>query len=76
MVETLEQCQLDLFTRLAGRSYLEVIGDADRIEVAGYPVYLASKDELIGWKSQSASEQDQMDALALRRLQENPLDAF
>ena len=72
IVEEVEQCQIDIFTRISGRRYSDVIGDADRFEVGGYQIAVASKVSLIGWKSKSVREKDQFDALALRRLQENP----
>lgn len=72
IVEVTEQCQIDLFTRMAGRSYSDVIGDADRFEVGGHQIAIASKKSLIGWKSVSVREKDQFGANSLRRLQENP----
>ena len=72
IVEETEQCQIDLFTRMAGRNYADVIKDADSFEVGGYRILIASKQSLIGWKSNSVREKDRFDADALRRLQENP----
>lgn len=72
IVEESEQCQIDIFTRMSGRRYMDVIEDADRFEVGGYQIAVASKASLIGWKSKSVREKDQFDAAALRRLQENP----
>jgi len=72
IVEETEQCQIDIFTRMSGRRYSDVIKDADRFEAGGYQIAVASKTSLIGWKSQSVREKDQFDAAALRRLQENP----
>jgi len=72
IVEETEQCQIDLFTRMSGRRYLDVIEDADQFEVGGHVIDIASKVSLIGWKSKSVREKDRMDADALRRLQENP----
>ena len=71
VVEEVEQCQIDIFTRISGRRYIDVIADADRFEVGGYKIAVASKTSLIGWKSESAREKDQLDTLALRRLQDN-----
>ena len=72
IVEETEQCQIDIFTRMSGRRYVDVLVDADRFEVGGYQIAVASKASLIGWKSKSVREKDQFDAAALRRLQENP----
>lgn len=72
IVEETEQCQIDVFTRMSGRRYGDVIEDADRFDVGGYQIAIASKASLIGWKSNSVREKDQFDAMALRRLQENP----
>jgi hypothetical protein len=72
IVEETEQCQIDLFTRMSGRSYQDVIEDADRFEVGGHLIAVASKNSLIGWKSKSVREKDRFDAEALCRLQENP----
>ena len=72
IVEETEQCQVDIFTRMSGRRYVDVISDADRFGVGGYQIAVASKASLIGWKSKSVREKDQFDAMALRRLQENP----
>lgn len=72
IVEETEQCQIDLFTRMSGRTYSDVIADADRFKVGGHSIAVASKNSLIGWKSKSVREKDRFDADALRRLQENP----
>ena len=72
IVEETEQCQIDLFTRMSDRRYMDVIEDADKFEVGGHEIDIASKVSLIGWKIRSVREKDRMDADALRRLQENP----
>ncbi len=72
IVEETEQCQIDIFTRMSGRRYADVILDADRFEAGGHRLAVASKASLIGWKSKSVREKDQFDAQALRQLQENP----
>lgn len=72
IVEETEQCQIDLFTRMSSRRYQDVIADADRFQVGGYQIAVASKNSLIGWKSGSVREKDRFDAEALRRLQGNP----
>ena len=72
IVEEVEQCQIDLFTRISGKRYKDVLEDADRYTIGGHEIAVASKSSLIGWKTKSVREKDQLDALALRRLQENP----
>jgi acylphosphatase len=72
IVEETEQCQIDIFTRMSGRRYEDVISDADYFDVGGHRIAIASKPSLIGWKSASLREKDQFDADALRRLQDNP----
>lgn len=72
VVEETEQCQIDIFTRMSGRRYGDVVLDADKFEVGGHEIAIASKASLIGWKSKSAREKDQFDAMALRRLQDDP----
>jgi len=72
IVEETEQCQVDLFTRMSGRRYADVISDADLFDVAGRQVAVASKSSLIGWKSVSVREKDRFDADALRRIINDP----
>jgi hypothetical protein len=67
-----KQCQIDIFTRMSGRKFSDVIVDADRFEAGGHQIAVASKASLIGWKSKSEREKDQFDAAALRRLQGDP----
>ncbi len=72
IVEETEQCQIDLFTVMSGRTYADVIQDAAKFMVGGHAVPYASKASLIGWKSKSVREKDQLDASALRMLQDDP----
>jgi hypothetical protein len=72
IVEETEQCQIDLFTRMSGRRYEEVLADADHFTVGGHAIPIASKASLIGWKEVSVREKDRLDASALRRLIEDP----
>jgi hypothetical protein len=72
IVEEVERCQLDLFTRMSGRKYDEVVQDADSFLLAGRQIVFASKSALIGWKERSVREKDRLDALALRELIANP----
>jgi hypothetical protein len=72
IVEETEQCQIDLFTRMSGRTFEDVAIDADVFVVRGQSVRYASKASLIGWKESSVREKDKLDASALRQLIENP----
>lgn len=72
IVEEAEQCQIDVFTVMSGRKFTDVIGDADLFPIQGRKVHYASKKSLIGWKEKSVREKDRLDAMALRRLQEDP----
>jgi predicted nucleotidyltransferase len=72
IVEESEQCQMDIFTRIAGRRYRDVMEDADVFNLQGRSIPHASKASLIGWKSRSGREKDQLDVLALCRLIEDP----
>lgn len=75
IVEETEGCQIDLFTRMTRRGYADVLADAACLTVKGHVVRYASKSALIALKENSVREKDRLDALALRKLQENP-DAF
>lgn len=75
IIEESEQCQIDVFTIMSGRRYREVAQDADTLALTGRCIRYASKNSLIGWKEKSVREKDRLDAMALRRLQEDP-DAF
>lgn len=72
IVEEVEQCQIDLFTRMSGRKYADVISDADSFLLNCREVYFASKSSLIAWKEKSVREKDRLDAMALHELLENP----
>jgi len=71
-VEEAEQCQIDIFTRMSGRKYVDVMEDADGFPLQGHEIAIASKASLIKWKSKSVREKDRLDAMALMELQENP----
>jgi hypothetical protein len=72
IVEETEQCQIDLFTRISGRTYGDVVVDADTFSLGGRMIRYASKESLIAWKEPSVREKDRLDALALKRLAEDP----
>jgi hypothetical protein len=72
IVEETESCHVDLFTRMSGKRYEDVVGDAEIFNLNGLEVRYASKDALIAWKEKSVRDKDRLDAMALRRLQEDP----
>jgi hypothetical protein len=72
IVETTEQIQLDVFTRMSGLHYSDVITDADRLQLGTRVIRYASKASLIRWKEVSVREKDRLDAMALRKLTANP----
>ena len=72
IVEESEQMQIDLFTRIAGRTYSDVVGDSEPFMVRGHRIAVASKKTLIGWKQQSHREKDRLDARALHELEKDP----
>ena len=72
IIEAAEQCQIDIFTILSGRTYDEVIKDADSIVLNERSIHYASKASLIGWKEASAREKDRLDTFALKQLLEDP----
>jgi len=72
IVEETESCHVDLFTRMTGRRYEDVVRDAEVFTLNGLKIPFASKDALIEWKEKSLRDKDRLDALALRRLQANP----
>lgn len=72
IVEEVEQCQIDIFTRMSGKKYADVVVGADLFPLSGHQLSVASKTSLIDWKSRSVREKDKIDAMALRRLLEDP----
>ncbi len=72
IVEEVEQCQLDVFTRMSGRTYQDVAKDSDTFHLDGREILFASKAALIAWKEKSVREKDRLDALALRELIDDP----
>lgn len=72
IIEEVEMCQMDLFTRLSGVTYDEAIRDADRFSLDGHWIHYASKSTLIRWKQKSVREKDRLDASALNLLQKDP----
>lgn len=72
IVEESEMSQVDIFTRMAGLSYDDLISDAESLELAGRTVRYASKPALIHLKEKSSREKDQFDVVALKKLEKNP----
>jgi hypothetical protein len=72
IVEESEGCSVDLFTRMTGRRYEDIITDADTFNLNGLEIRYASKGALIAWKEKSLREKDRLDALALKKLQADP----
>lgn len=72
IIEEAENCQMDVFVRMSGRRYADVLADADRLGIQGKVIPYASKASLISWKENSVREKDRLDAKALRLLMENP----
>lgn len=72
IVEESEQCQIDIFTRMSGRRYADVVTDAETFAIRANTIRYASKASLIGWKENSVREKDKIDAMALRKLQDDP----
>lgn len=72
IVEETESCQIDVFTVMAGFHYPDIITDADFFPVGSHQIPFASKASLIRWKGNSVREKDQLDAMALRKLMDDP----
>ncbi len=72
VVEESEQMQIDIFTRMGGIRFSDVIEQADRHQVGGRTILVASKQTLIRWKERTGREKDQLDVMALRQLEKDP----
>jgi hypothetical protein len=72
IVEETEQCRIDIFTRIGGRRYADIIAEADVLTLGDQTLHYASRATLLGWKESSVREKDRLDAIALRRLQIDP----
>ena len=71
LIEESEGCQLDIFTVMSGKSYADLAEDAEIFKVQGLEVLYASKKSLIDLKSNTVREKDQLDVLALKKLEED-----
>lgn len=72
IIEEVEMCQIDIFTRLSGIKYAQVIVDADVFQIGAHQIRYASKSSLIFWKQNSVREKDRLDASALELLIADP----
>lgn len=68
IVEEIEQCQIDIFTKMSGLHYQDLAKDAECFPIGALTILYASKPALIHLKSGSVREKDQMDVRALRQL--------
>lgn len=68
VVEESEYCQIDIFTRMTGLYYSDLLRDAGTLEIGDRIVRYASKAALIRLKSTSVREKDRLDVIALERL--------
>jgi predicted nucleotidyltransferase len=68
IVEESEFCQIDIFTRMTGLYYADLLPDAGTLDLNGRTIRYASKASLIRLKSSSVREKDRLDVIALSRL--------
>lgn len=72
IVEEVERSQLDIFTRMSGFLFEDLVKDAEAFHFSDREVLYASKKTLIDLKSRSVREKDQMDVAALKKLEADP----
>lgn len=72
IVEETELCQIDIFTRMSGQCYQDLATQAKPFKVGDHEILCASKASLIALKEVSHREKDKLDALALRKLLQDP----
>lgn len=72
IVEETEQCQIDIFTRMSGQTYADILVSAEVFVLSGREIHYASKTSLIFWKQSSVREKDRLDAMALQKLIMDP----
>lgn len=70
IVEESELCQIDIFTRMTGLYYADLLPDAGTLDLSGRSIRYASKAFLIRLKSSSVREKDRLDVMALQRLEQ------
>lgn len=71
IVEETEQSQIDIFARLSGLRFPDLVTDAATFEVGGRTIRYASKAALLRLKGASPREKDRLDVAALRKLIED-----
>jgi predicted nucleotidyltransferase len=72
IVEETEQCQVDVFTRMSGQHYADLLTDAETLRTSQHEIRYASRAALIRLKERSVREKDRLDVTALRRLENSP----
>jgi predicted nucleotidyltransferase len=72
IVEETERSQIDIFTRLSGLRFADLITDAPSFTVAGRTIRYASKAALLRLKGNSQRDKDLLDVMALRKLLDDP----
>jgi hypothetical protein len=72
IVEATEGCVVDVFTRMSGSRYDDVVSDAGTFRLNGHKIRFASTPTLIAWKEVSFREKNRLDAHALRKLLSAP----
>ena len=72
IVEESEMSQIDIFTRMSGLHYEDLIAEAETLELSGRSIRFASKAALIRLKERSEREKDQHDVAALKKLEQDP----
>lgn len=72
IIEDTEDCVIDIFTIMSGLRYPDLMEEAVPHEVEGRVINHASRSSLIRLKSGSVREKDQLDVLALKKLEDDP----
>lgn len=72
VVEEAEMSQIEIFTRLSGMHFEDLIKGAEHLELSGRLIHFASKAALIRLKERSDREKDQYDVVALKKLEQDP----
>jgi hypothetical protein len=72
IVEETEDCQIDVFTIMTGLRHADLLDNAGTFRIGDSDIRFAAKADLIRLKSSSVREKDQLDVMALKRLQEDP----
>jgi len=72
IIESTEDCQMDIFTLIGGFDYGELIEGSEIAKIGNVKFHYASKTQLIAIKSSSLREKDKIDILAMKQLLDNP----